>query len=209
MFRAMNEMAAGYSSSLRDEQAAATRQRILDATIAQIADETAAGLTIPAVARRAGVAVRTVYRYFPAKDDLLQAAGAEFDDRVGFRKFTDDIGGLEPQLRDLYARFSRNEAIVRAALDTRSGRELRGRSRRRRVRGLERTLAPLLEGLDTAQRKQSVALVYLFFSAQTWRLLVDYSDMASEEAAATAATGLTTVLAALERDAGRRRSSRP
>jgi AcrR family transcriptional regulator len=205
----MNETTTRYSSSLRDEQAAETRQRILDAAIVQIADETAAGLTIPTVAHRAGVAVRTVYRYFPTKEDLLQAVGAEFDDRVGFREFVDEIGGLEPQLRDLYARFSRNEAIVRAALDTRPGRELRNRIRRSRVRGLKRTLAPLLEGLEPEERKQSVALVYLFFSAQTWRLLVDYSDMTSDEAAATAGTGLTTVLAALERDARRRRSGRP
>jgi len=201
----MNERATRYSSSLRSEQAAETRQRILDAAIAQIADETAAGLTIPTVARRARVAVRTVYRYFPTKEDLLQAAGAEFDDRIGFREFVDEIDGLEPQLHDLFARFSRHEAMVRAALDTRSGREIRSRLRRNRVRGLERTLAPLLEGLDTEERRKRVALVYLFFSAQTWRLLIDYSDMTSDEAAATAGTGLTTVLAALERDARRRK----
>ena len=203
----MNSKATRYSSSLRDEQAAKTRQRILAATVEMIADETADGLTIPAVARRAGVAVRTVYRYFPTRDDLLRVAGGEFDDRVGFREFAGEIEGLDPQLRDLYARYARNEAIVRAALDTRSGRELRSRARRDRIRGLERTLGSLLDGLEPDERTMRLALVYLFFSAQTWRLLVDYTDMTSDEAAATSSLGLKTVLEAFQRDARRRKAA--
>jgi AcrR family transcriptional regulator len=203
--RRMAGASGRYSSSLRDEQAAETRQRILGATVEMIADESADGLTIASVARRAGVAVRTVYRYFPTRDDLLRVAGGEFDDRVGFREFAGEIDGLEPQLRDLYGRYAGNEAIVRAALDTRSGRELRARARRDRIQGLERTLEPLLEGLEPEERTMRVALVYLFYSAQTWRLLGDYTDLTSEQVAATSSLGLRTVLAAFERDARRRR----
>lgn len=206
----MNDAATRYSSSLRDEQAAETRQRILDAAIAQIADETAASLTIPTVARRARVAVRTVYRYFPTKDDLLQTAGLEFEDRIGgIREFSPHIEDLEPQLHRLFAGFSEHEALVRASLETRAGRQVRARNTRNRIRGLERTLEPLLEGLDPEARRQKVALVYLLFSAQTWRLLLDYFDMTYAEATATAARGLKAVLADLERDARRRRKRCP
>ena len=205
MISAMSERSQPYSSSLRADLAEETRRRILDAAIAQLADESVAGLTIPNVARRAGVAVRTVYRYFPTKDELLQAAGGEFDERVGFREFADAIEKLGPQLRELYTRFSNEEPSVRAALESRAGREVRSRVRPDRMSTLERTLEPLLEGLDTEERKQTVALVYLFFSAQTWRLFLDYAGMTSDEAAETATGGLTAVLDSLERAARRRR----
>jgi len=201
----MSERSQPYSSSLRADLAEETRRRILDAAIEQIVDESVAGLTIPNVARRARVAVRTVYRYFPTKDELLQSAGGEFDERVGFREFADAIEKLEPQLREIYRRFSNEEPSVRAALESRAGREVRSRARPDRMRTLERTLEPLLEGLDSDERRRTVALVYLFFSAQTWRVFLDYAEMTADEAAETASAGLTAVLDSLERAARRRR----
>ena len=208
MIHAMSARAHPSSGSLRADLAEETRRRILNAAIAQLADESAAELTIPDVARRAGVAVRTVYRYFPTKDELLQSAGSEFDKRVGFHEFADAIEKLEPQLRELYRRFSNEEPSVRAALDSRVGREVRSRVRPDRMLTLERTLEPLLEGLDIEERRRTVALVYLFFSAQTWRLLLDYAGMTTDQAAETASAGLTAVLDSLERAGTRRRRKR-
>src|SRR3954466_3603430 len=59
-----------YRSPLRGEQQQQTRERILEAAIALIAEDGLAELTVPGVAERAGVSLRTVYRHFPAKDDL-------------------------------------------------------------------------------------------------------------------------------------------
>ena len=59
-----------YRSQLRVLQAEQTRARILDATVRVMAR----GLTsvsIPAVAREAGVSVATIYRHFATKRDLL------------------------------------------------------------------------------------------------------------------------------------------
>ena len=204
----MSSPAASSASSLRADQAEETRRRILDAAIVQLADAAAPELTIPSVARHAGVGIRTVYRYFPTKDDLLEAAGSEFDERVGFHEFAASIDKLEPQLRELYSRFADDEPRIRAALESRAGREVRARNRPHRMRTLERTLEPLLEGLDTEERRRTVTLVYLFFSAQTWRLLVDYPGMTTDQAAEAASAGLTTVLDSLERAAARRRKTR-
>lgn len=201
----MNVPSKPSSSSLRADQAEETRRRILDAAIVQLADANAAELTIPSVARQAGVGIRTVYRYFPTKDDLLESAGSEFDERVGFHEFAPAIDKLEPQLRELYERFAIEEPRMRAALESRAGREVRARTRPHRMRTLERTLEPLLEGLDAEERRRTVALIYLFFSAQTWCLLRDYAEMTTDQAAETASVGLTAVLTSLERAAARRR----
>lgn len=50
-----------------------TATRILDATLATMADYGIARLSLEDVARRAGLSRQTVYRYFPSKRDLVQA----------------------------------------------------------------------------------------------------------------------------------------
>ena len=56
----------------RKEQAAATRQRILDASKDLFAEHGYAGTTMQAIADRAGVAVQTVYFVFHTKGELLR-----------------------------------------------------------------------------------------------------------------------------------------
>ncbi len=61
-----------YRSELRAQQAEDTRARILDAALRVMADGFAS-VSIPNVAREAGVSVPTVYRHFKTKQDLLDA----------------------------------------------------------------------------------------------------------------------------------------
>ena len=65
-----------YDSPVRREQAVRTRQRIVDAGVA-LARELPVwdwrGLTFTAVAARASVGTRTVYRHFPTERDLAWA----------------------------------------------------------------------------------------------------------------------------------------
>ncbi|MGH1487911.1 MAG: TetR/AcrR family transcriptional regulator [Acidimicrobiales bacterium] len=75
-------MTRKYSSPAREAQASATRERILAATVAVIGEGIAA-LSIPAVARQAEVSVPTVYRYFPDKEALLDAAATHVRDKLG------------------------------------------------------------------------------------------------------------------------------
>jgi AcrR family transcriptional regulator len=49
----------------------ASRERILSAALAIVAERGYAGCSVSAVARRAGVATGSVYRHFPAKADLV------------------------------------------------------------------------------------------------------------------------------------------
>ena len=62
-----------YESPLRAEQMEQTRLRILRAVTDVLADPAAEEVTIPLVARRARVSLRTVYRYFPTRETLFDA----------------------------------------------------------------------------------------------------------------------------------------
>jgi AcrR family transcriptional regulator len=59
----------------------ATRRRILEATSACHREQGIVATSIEDVARRAGVALGTVYRHYPTLDSLVGACGAVFMDR--------------------------------------------------------------------------------------------------------------------------------
>ena len=61
-----------YHSPLREEQARQTRDTILDALTALLADRRADEITTREIAERAGVSQPTVYRHFPDRTALLE-----------------------------------------------------------------------------------------------------------------------------------------
>lgn len=69
---------AKYVSPLRAAQAAQTRHRILDASIAAFSESGYAGTSLAAIARRAGVSVETVKQHGPKAALLLAAFGQAF-----------------------------------------------------------------------------------------------------------------------------------
>ncbi|WP_448809511.1 TetR/AcrR family transcriptional regulator [Agromyces bauzanensis] len=70
----MKTTTRSYTMRTRAEQVQATRDRILDATIALGGERPLGACTLPAVADRAGVSVQTVLRAFRSRDGLLEAA---------------------------------------------------------------------------------------------------------------------------------------
>ena len=69
-------------SPLRVSQAAATHERILEGLVRTMA-KGVSQLSVPGVARDAGVSVATVYRHFPNRDSLLTELPAYFTRQSG------------------------------------------------------------------------------------------------------------------------------
>ncbi len=69
-----------YRSELRTEQAERTRERILEALVEQLGEGNE-DFSIPRVAERAGVSVRTVYHHFPNRDAQIEAVARWLDGR--------------------------------------------------------------------------------------------------------------------------------
>src|SRR5690242_21166698 len=70
------------SIGLREEHATATRERILAAVAELIEQGDLDELTMPAVAEASGVSLRTVYRYYPTREELLEASGRWIGDAL-------------------------------------------------------------------------------------------------------------------------------
>lgn len=134
-----------YTSRLREEQAAATRARIVEVAAEQFAPW-ATELHFEQVAAAVPVSVRTVYRYFPTQRDLLRAVGSYLEENSGWRTesmTSENIGAMTRQMF-AYLGGRLDERDVRTDHVEAAMAEMRGR----RLAAVERSIGPLTEDLD-------------------------------------------------------------
>ena len=113
--------------SLRDEQRALTRQKVLAAVLELVAEGSLDELSVPAVAQRSGVSVATIYRYFPTRDELLAAAAAEPSRQAlaqppAPRPDDDELATFQ---RAMWHDFAGNLPLLRHQVASTAGREMR------------------------------------------------------------------------------------
>lgn len=112
-------------TDLRQDQREATRARIVAAVSDLVAHDHPASISVPAVARRAGVGVATVYRYFPNKEELLDAAAVAPTTRA--TRLPASYDELGPVLAEAWADLATQLPLVRGQLASAAGRDLRRR----------------------------------------------------------------------------------
>jgi AcrR family transcriptional regulator len=112
--------------NLRTEQRALTQRKILSAVLDLVAEESMGELSVPLVARRSGVSVATIYRYYPTKDALLNAAAEEPARRAAGELSTDGTDGPAYLLK-MWEDFAGHLDLVRHQVASETGREMRNR----------------------------------------------------------------------------------
>lgn len=140
-----------YTSPLREELARMTRENILEAALRLLA-EGASALTVPAVAKEAGVAVPTVYRHFQSKEALESGVAEHVRALSGVSSEPAAAGaGLDQLLDSFRGIIERFEALPEGALvmlmaDV--GRRVPQEGAEARIANVRDTIAPDLEGLS-------------------------------------------------------------
>jgi len=172
-----------YRSELRAEQAEATRARILDATGRVMADGIAS-VSIPGIAREAGVSVATVYRHFATKTDLLAAMYPHLLRRTGLDDLVPPrrIEDLKDGLRALFERTDSFDELARAAMASPGSGEVRRLSIARRLawaREFAETNAP---GLAPADRDRMARLIVVLTTSSSVRMWRDQLGSSIDEA---------------------------
>lgn len=178
-----------YSMERRAATVEQTRRRIIEAAMQCHAEQGIAGTSIQDVARRADVALGTVYRHFPTLEDLVGACGEQFFTMLGLPNREE----AKARFREARSRPERIERLIgevaslyRAAADAflhvRDARhELRAAAEgHERMEGaidllVEEALRPLRPSLE--QRRTVRALL----DARVWTTLLDHG--LDEEAA--------------------------
>ena len=106
-----------YRLKKRAEEMAETHLRITEAAIELHGTLGPSRTTMSAVARRAGVERRTLYRHFPTEAELFEACSTHYfaanpwPDLVSWRAIDDPRRRLEHALAELYAYFERTEPM--------------------------------------------------------------------------------------------------
>lgn len=184
-----------YNSSLRREQAEATRERIV-AAMASILEEggSAEAATNKTVAERAGVTEITVYRHFPSRDALLRGMWEYLNNRtgaaVGMPRSEAEIASKLPLL---FETFDAQPGRILAALTTAQGREMRSSLDGERREAFLKALAGAGD-LAEADRVKAAAVLQLLHSAYSWLSLREQWSLRGPEAADAVGWAIETLI---------------
>ncbi|WP_138470065.1 TetR/AcrR family transcriptional regulator [Poseidonocella sp. HB161398] len=187
-----------YNSPLREKKARATREAILDALYRLMADAAAPDeIPMEEIARAAGIQRRTLFRHFAGKDDLLAAFWPWLNARMGTSPDPREPGDILEGPRRAFPEFDAHEGAMRAALHSRTGREMRAATVGTRRARFAAALAPALAALPPEEARKVEALAHLLYSASAWEVLKDYGGLSGAQAGETASWALEVILSAV------------
>jgi AcrR family transcriptional regulator len=184
MTRLANRAGRVYTSKLRAEQAEATRARILDATTPLMARGVAT-LSIPAVAREAGVSVATVYRHFATKQQLIEAIYPHVMRRAAVNQPPPprSISELRDYGRWYLTHLDSLDDQARAAMASGASNELRRASMTARVAGYRAVADSVEPRLADADRDRVARLLVVLMQSASLRMWHDLLGLSADEVA--------------------------
>ena len=197
MTRISTESRRTYRSQLRAEQAEETRTRILDATMRVMARGIAT-LSVPDVAREAGVSVPTVYRHFGTKQALLAAVYPHLARRAGLGQVAapESVEDFREMVRSVFARLSSMGDEARFAMSSPASEEARQTQMPSRYAMSRKFVAGLMPAASEVDRDRLARVLIILASSSSMRMWLDHLGSSVDEAADDVDWLLRTVLAA-------------
>jgi len=192
-----------YESPLRERQMRETKEAIFLAASEQLADHGLAEFHIPRLAKAAGVSVRTIYRYFPTKDALLEAFAEWLDNQIGTPTTPRTLDDLTEGVEGIFTAFDENADVIRSQWATPQGRTVREKGRVRRLSALETSVKMSVPNLSPEEQRQATAILSLLHSSRTWQALKDDHGMDGREAGKAVAWAIRTLVDDLRRRDGK------
>ena len=171
--------------SLREQQRAVTRERIITALSELIQSHHPLDVTMAAVAEQAGVSEPTLYRHFPTKRDLFAALGSHLYRRTTAGVAPSNLEELVEFMPALYRQFAEMEATTRWNLAAPKDEAVRP-SATERLPILQEALSATLEDLAPAEADALLRGLLLLTSPASLLYWQDYLDITVDEAAETA-----------------------
>ncbi len=174
-----------YKSVKRLAQAAESRERILKALVVQLSEQGLGSFSVPKVAKRAKISLRTIYRHFPNRKALLEELSKEVrtatKDPIPFPDSPSDLISLPFKL---YPYYDKNAALIKAQIYSELGRELRAEVTtpvRRQM--FDKVLKDVTSTLSKKQAQQMDALFHLLIGNTSWLHFRETWGLSSREAA--------------------------
>lgn len=179
------------------------RIRITDAVIGLLTDGRM-DISHDLVAEHAGVARRTVYRYFPDRQELLAGATDRVRERAGSRvAFPDTEADLLGTMRDIYTGFDRIAPIATLVRSTPQGRAMRLSQNEQRMARYTAAAADAVKDLPEEDRKLATAMLQVLHTTP-WLEMRDHWQLTGDQIARACGWAMRTLLADL-----RQRGNKP
>lgn len=185
--------------SLTERLADQTRQWLVDAAVELLEQDPESALVNAAIAKRAGVSDRTVYRYFPTRDTLLDALAQDLARRLAVPPVPDIAAGLPAFAHALFASFERQAPLTRAALRPEVFGRMRDGQAAQRWTALQALMDCEFPVVDPDERRMATTNIRYLLAATTWRYYRDNFGFSAEEAARCVATAVGHILGGLEK----------
>ena len=187
----MTEASAARIAS--ESPTAETRARILDTFIAMMGESDVL-LNHDTIAERAGVARRTVYRYFPDRAALMDAALLRVRELAGLNaSYPDSAEELLATLEPIYTGFDAIAPIVVMTRATPQGRALRLAQKEQRVARYTKALAEAVKELPEKDRKLATAMLQVLHTTP-WLEMRDQWGLDGRQIARATAWAVRTLL---------------
>jgi len=179
---------------LRDRQREATREQIIQAVHDVLTEEHPATISMPQVAERAGLSLRTLYRYFPTKEALLDAASETFEIPAAALGGRVRLDNLARYLELQWHGFGESVGAVRAQHVTPAGRAIRARRLPRSRAAVTKALVE--EGVQLPARDLEALrdLITALTSSSAYLELVDHLGRDEKDAAKLAAWAVESII---------------
>lgn len=190
-------MVRSYESALRREQADRTRAALLEACEALMLEGPVEEVTLPRIAKRAGVTAPTAYRHFADQDALMSGFLEHLRHRIGMGLAT--VAAVPPESVHAiplvnYASYERDAKVLRAVMASPAYERVRlARPVDRAGMALD-AWAAHRGTIPEAQLRERLGALYLMVTPAAWRWLRDTWGL-DAESAARAASWATRALA--------------
>jgi AcrR family transcriptional regulator len=164
-----------YRMVARAEAAAATREQILESAWQCFSEQAYEAVRLADIAVKAAVTVQTLHLHFGTKDALFVAAWGWRMAPEGARRDSAPIGDVRAAVRVLYDSYDRDgDAVLRLLAEEEriaAVREMADAGRQWHRAWVERTFAPLLEGVSGVKRERRLVQLVVTTDLLAWKLL--------------------------------------
>lgn len=193
MMRVMNQ------ASLREQQAEAVRQRVLDAVATLLEQAGADDLTMPQVAAASGISLRTVYRYYPTREQLLEAAGRWIGSELLGQGYPETLDDVADSFEDGCREFDRHPGLVRALALSQLGREVRATRRGERLEAIRDALRAEVGDLSERELREAEAVLAYLHNMLAFATLREEHELPADEIAEALGWAIRTLVNDLRR----------
>lgn len=187
------------TSTLREQNAAATRERILSAVADLIERGDIDELTVPQVAEASGISLRTIYRYYPTRDELLEAAGRWIGNELMRHPYPETLDEVAETYRLGVGEFAERPGLVRALALSQLGRKVRGYRRRERLEAIRNALRAEIPGLTEEELRRAEAVLAYLHNMLAYTTMREENNLTTEEIGEAVAWAIRTLVDDLRR----------